>query len=130
MVGHVQILFLNNLNFCKGQNDFSTLNIHILRKYRYQIKNVICEHMYLVVTTRYEIFDDTFVNRKWIFHIFEWGFFLALVLTNKSHLKRWANLASNGISTRLNWVRIIRVWQKWHKENYTYIYTHAMILVD
>lgn len=62
MVGHVQILFLNNLNFCKGQNDFSTLNI--LRKYRYQIKNVICEYMYLVVTTRYEIFDETFVNRK------------------------------------------------------------------
>lgn len=29
MVGHVQILFLNNLNFCKGQNDFSTLNIYI-----------------------------------------------------------------------------------------------------
>lgn len=55
MVGHVQILFLNNLNFFKGQNDFSTLNI--LRKYRYQIKNVICEYMYLVVTTRYEIFD-------------------------------------------------------------------------
>lgn len=52
MVGHVQILFLNNLNFCKGQNDFSTLNIHILRKYRYQIKNVIYEYMYLVVTTK------------------------------------------------------------------------------
>lgn len=90
-------------------NEFSTLNI--LQKYRYQIKNVICEYMYLVVTTRYEIFDETFVNRKWIFHIFEWVFFLALVVTNKSHLKRWANLASNGISTRLNWVRIIRVWK-------------------
>lgn len=43
-------------------NDFSTLNI--LQKYRYQIKNVICEYMYLVVTTRYDIFDETFVNRK------------------------------------------------------------------
>lgn len=64
MVGHVQILFLNNLNFCKGQKDFGTLNIHILRKYRYQIKNVICEHMYLVVTTRYEISEETFVNRE------------------------------------------------------------------